>query len=539
MALIPARGDGPDEQVERREDDRPQPRGAAGAEAGRAAGPGPARRGLLLRRDRRADRLQPDQNQSPARRGQGPLPRARLQQRGRQPLPRAAAAALGVLRRRGQPSRDDRSAGAPARLRPLPRDDADLPRGAAGGGSAVAPAAALALAAGTSAGAGRQSGARLPGFGGGESVATQVAAAGGSRGAGMAAIAKLLTVCAGAAGGAAACVATGVLPAPVLAPEPAPKPAIERPAAGRRPASEDEAVDYQPAPPRDRSCAEQARAEPAAKEEAAAPVSAEPSAATAGAVEYEAPAPARRTAEQQRSRARPELERLRGRGVRPMSAGRTPCNALRSQQDEKRCTSAIALALSRIALVCPAGGGGLHATHRPAGRRRGRQLASPADVRAQLEQPTRRRRRPLPAAHRRRQGPDRRHDPALGSERDRASQRAGGARRLHRRGLARGRERCERSPGERQAALRRRASRCRRSPSPVHRLDRALGLSRTRSASAIQAAPTRSPASAATPSRSTLRRRALPAPPTCSGAETDLQGGVAADTLPIAELPRA
>ncbi len=57
---------------------------------------------------------------------------------------------------------------------------------------------------------------RLPGFGSGESVATQVAAAGGTRGAGMAAIAKLLTVCAGAAGGAAACVATGVLPAPVL-----------------------------------------------------------------------------------------------------------------------------------------------------------------------------------------------------------------------------------------------------------------------------------------------------------------------------------
>jgi DNA-binding CsgD family transcriptional regulator len=129
---------------------------------------------------------------------------------------------------------------------------------------------------------------RLPGFGSGESVAAQVAAAGGTRGAGMAAIAKLLAVCAGAAGGAAACVATGVLPAPVLVPDPTPKPAIERPAASASAASEseDEGVDYQPAP------AETQPSKPApkpAEEEEAAPVSAEPSAATAGAVEYEAP----------------------------------------------------------------------------------------------------------------------------------------------------------------------------------------------------------------------------------------------------------
>jgi RNA polymerase sigma factor (sigma-70 family) len=134
-------------------------------------------------------------------------------------------------------------------------------------------------------------GARLPGFGGGESAAAQVAAAGGTRGAGMAAIAKLLTVCAGAAGGAAACMATGVLPAPVLTPEPAPKPAIERPAASATAASEDEAVDYQPAPPAAEATPSKPVHEPAAKDEAATPVSAEPSAATAGAVEYEAPAP--------------------------------------------------------------------------------------------------------------------------------------------------------------------------------------------------------------------------------------------------------
>ena len=131
---------------------------------------------------------------------------------------------------------------------------------------------------------------RLPGFGSGESVATQVAAAGGTRGAGMAAIAKLLTVCAGAAGGAAACVATGVLPAPVLVPDPAPKPALERPAASTTVANEDEAVDYQPAPAE--TPPSKPVQKPATKQEEAAPVNAEPSATTAGAVEYEAPAPA-------------------------------------------------------------------------------------------------------------------------------------------------------------------------------------------------------------------------------------------------------
>jgi RNA polymerase sigma factor (sigma-70 family) len=134
-------------------------------------------------------------------------------------------------------------------------------------------------------------GARLPGFGGGESVAAQVAAAGGSRGAGMAAIAKLLTVCAGAAGGAAACVATGVLPAPVLVPDPAPKAALEQPAPSTSAASEDEAVDYQPAPAPTEAPPSKPEQHPAAKEEATA-VSTEPNAAAAGAIEYEAPAPA-------------------------------------------------------------------------------------------------------------------------------------------------------------------------------------------------------------------------------------------------------
>jgi hypothetical protein len=108
----------------------------------------------------------------------------------------------------------------------------------------------------------------------------------------MAAIAKLLTVCAGAAGGAAACVATGVLPAPVLVHDAAPKPAIERPAPSAAVASEDEAVDYQPAAPSPAEAPEsKPEQHPAKKKQEAAPVSAEPSATTAGAVEYEAPAP--------------------------------------------------------------------------------------------------------------------------------------------------------------------------------------------------------------------------------------------------------
>lgn len=133
---------------------------------------------------------------------------------------------------------------------------------------------------------------RLPG-GGGESVATQVAAAGGSRGAGMAALAKLLTVCAGAAGGAA-CVATGVVPAPLLNGDYGSKPASVRPMARETEAT----IDYEPAPPP----APTPTPEPEAKtpsstekhhEQAAPPgeETREPSAASAGAIEYQPPPP--------------------------------------------------------------------------------------------------------------------------------------------------------------------------------------------------------------------------------------------------------
>jgi len=130
---------------------------------------------------------------------------------------------------------------------------------------------------------------RLPGTSG-ESVATQVAAAGGSRGAGMAALAKLLTVCAGAAGGAA-CVATGVLPAPLL--EQGPDHA--RPAATRsagRETAQSAAVEYEPAPSPEAETAPSQEEKPHQqkhKQPAEATAEPESSEAPAGAIEYEPP----------------------------------------------------------------------------------------------------------------------------------------------------------------------------------------------------------------------------------------------------------
>ncbi len=130
---------------------------------------------------------------------------------------------------------------------------------------------------------------RLPG--GGDSVATQVAAAGGSRGAGMTAIAKLLTLCAGAAGGAA-CVATGVLPTPLHIAHHEVRPAAERPAAGAAETAEGGSVDYapaalQPEPTKPGSQPVKKGPDPEETREA----SPEPGASTADAIEYEAPPP--------------------------------------------------------------------------------------------------------------------------------------------------------------------------------------------------------------------------------------------------------
>jgi RNA polymerase sigma factor (sigma-70 family) len=56
------------------------------------------------------------------------------------------------------------------------------------------------------------------GTGGSDSALGGLAATGGGRGIGMTALAKVLAICAGTVGGAAACVATGVVPAPLLDP---------------------------------------------------------------------------------------------------------------------------------------------------------------------------------------------------------------------------------------------------------------------------------------------------------------------------------
>jgi hypothetical protein len=130
-------------------------------------------------------------------------------------------------------------------------------------------------------------GSRLPGIGGtGDPAAVQIAASGGTRGAGMVALAKLLALCAGAAGGA--CVATGVLPAPDLTPQHTRKPVIERSSLRQPEAQTSEAVQYEPAP----APAPQPEPvqKPAPKEEPESP-STETTGTPTGAVEYEPPPP--------------------------------------------------------------------------------------------------------------------------------------------------------------------------------------------------------------------------------------------------------
>lgn len=290
MALIPARGDGPDEQVERREDVarsrealqalKPAELRALGllaegysyVEIGERTGWSQTKINRLLAEGRASFRTLVSSSEDGSRcRDLQPLLSAFCDG---EAGPREAVAVREHLR-------------ACAHCRATMRTYRAAPRIAAALLPVMPPSRSLLERAHEFA---TDLASRLPGFGGGESVATQVAAAGGTRGAGMAAIAKLLTVCVGAAGGAAACVATGILPAPVLVPDPAPKPAIERPAASTAATSEDEAVDYQPAPAPTEAPPSQPAKQPPAKEEVHQ-VSAEPSAATAGAIEYEAPTP--------------------------------------------------------------------------------------------------------------------------------------------------------------------------------------------------------------------------------------------------------
>lgn len=138
---------------------------------------------------------------------------------------------------------------------------------------------------------------RLPlGGGAADASVAQVAAAGGTRGAGMAGLAKLLAVCAGTVGGAAACVATGVSPSPLgLAPDRERPPRVERVSERAVEEATPPSVEYQPAP--DPPVEAEAPEAPAKEAPAATPpeppTEAAPasSEASAGAVEY-TPTPA-------------------------------------------------------------------------------------------------------------------------------------------------------------------------------------------------------------------------------------------------------
>jgi RNA polymerase sigma factor (sigma-70 family) len=132
---------------------------------------------------------------------------------------------------------------------------------------------------------------RLPGIGNAsEGGLSQVAVAGGARGAGAAALAKALAICAGTVGGAAACVATGITPAPLgIAPEHKTEAAIERVS---------QQVLSEPPPESTQEAAAPAPETPARSEKEAPEADSTPSAPTpapesteAGAVEYVAPPP--------------------------------------------------------------------------------------------------------------------------------------------------------------------------------------------------------------------------------------------------------
>jgi RNA polymerase sigma factor (sigma-70 family) len=144
------------------------------------------------------------------------------------------------------------------------------------------------------------------GTGGSDSALGGLAAAGGGRGVGMTALAKVLAICAGTVGGAAACVATGVVPAPLLDPpdhhsRPAAK-ASHHPRRLAEEASTPTGPDYeleptaetetepapqeQEAPPEEKKKPQHEEAPPA--EEVAATT---PPASESGATEYVEPAP--------------------------------------------------------------------------------------------------------------------------------------------------------------------------------------------------------------------------------------------------------
>jgi RNA polymerase sigma factor (sigma-70 family) len=133
------------------------------------------------------------------------------------------------------------------------------------------------------------------GGGGSDSTLSQVAASGGTRGAGMAALAKLAAICVATAGGGAACVATGVLPAPLeLDRDQSKAPTLERGIDPALAAEWDAATHDEPAPASTPETAAEpdsatAQHEPAPKPEIE-PAATPPPEPAAGATEYAPPA---------------------------------------------------------------------------------------------------------------------------------------------------------------------------------------------------------------------------------------------------------
>jgi RNA polymerase sigma factor (sigma-70 family) len=132
---------------------------------------------------------------------------------------------------------------------------------------------------------------RLPGQGvAADAGMAQMAAAGGTRGAGMAALAKALAICVGTAGGAVACVATGVAPSPIdFGADQAARPTLERPTKRVTDSlsSTSSEISYEPTPPEAAPTPQEKAPDPAP---ATAPTPASP---TAGGVEFTPdPAPA-------------------------------------------------------------------------------------------------------------------------------------------------------------------------------------------------------------------------------------------------------
>ena len=136
---------------------------------------------------------------------------------------------------------------------------------------------------------------------GGDTTVGSVATAGGTRGAGVAALAKIAALCVGTAGGAAACVATGVVPTPLEAPHKEVRAAhLARPLdrEAKREWAMETGVDYEPEAPVEAAPpppspeptpeheAKPPRSEPAHEPEPPPPP--EP-ATSSGAVEYEPP----------------------------------------------------------------------------------------------------------------------------------------------------------------------------------------------------------------------------------------------------------